>query len=53
MKVTFECPDKINGLMTLTVEEADYKESVEKKLKDYRNYSELNLTFDPNINIFL
>ena len=36
MKVTFECPDKINGLMTLTVEEADYKESVEKKLKDYR-----------------
>ena len=23
------------------------------RLKDYRNYSELNLTFDPNINIFL
>jgi len=23
------------------------------KLKDYRNYSELKLTFDPNINIFL
>ncbi len=36
MKVTFENPDKINGLMTLTVEEADYKENVEKTLKDYR-----------------
>lgn len=41
MKVTFECPDKINGLMTLTVEEADYKESVEKKLKDYRKKATL------------
>ncbi len=36
MKVTFENPDKINGLMTLTVEEADYKEDVEKALKNYR-----------------
>lgn len=36
MKVSFENPDKINGLMTLTVEEADYKEKVEKTLKDYR-----------------
>lgn len=36
MKVTFENPDKVNGLMTLTVEEADYKEKVEKTLKDYR-----------------
>lgn len=36
MKVTFENPDKVNGLMTLTVEEADYKEEVEKTLKDYR-----------------
>ena len=36
MKISFENPDKINGLMTLTVEEADYKENVEKKLKDYR-----------------
>ena len=25
MKVSFENPDKINGLMTLVVEEADYK----------------------------
>ena len=36
MKIQFENPDKVNGLMTLTVEEADYKESVEKTLKDYR-----------------
>ena len=36
MKITFENPDKINGQMTLVVEEADYKENVEKQLKDYR-----------------
>lgn len=36
MKVTFENPDKINGLMTLTVEEADYQANVEKTLKEYR-----------------
>lgn len=36
MKITFENPDKVNGLMTITVEEADYKAEVEKKLKDYR-----------------
>ncbi len=35
MKVSFENPDKINGLMTLVVEEADYKNEVEKTLKDY------------------
>ena len=36
MKIQFENPDKVNGLMTLTVEEADFKENVEKTLKDYR-----------------
>ncbi len=36
MNISFENPDKVNGLMTLTVEEADYKENVEKTLKDYR-----------------
>ena len=36
MKISFENPDKVNGLLTLTVEEADYKENVEKALKDYR-----------------
>ena len=36
MKISFENPDKVNGLMTLTVEESDYKDEVEKTLKDYR-----------------
>lgn len=36
MKISFENPDKVNGLLTLTVEEADYKENVEKTLKSYR-----------------
>ncbi len=36
MKVSFENPDKINGLLTITVEEDDYKADVEKTLKDYR-----------------
>ena len=36
MKVSFENPDKVNGLITLTVEEADYKDNVEKTLKNYR-----------------
>jgi trigger factor len=36
MKVTFDNPDKINGLMTIVVEEADYKDEVEKALKNYR-----------------
>ena len=41
MKVTFENPDKVNGLMTLTVEETDYKENVEKTLKDYRKKAQV------------
>lgn len=36
MKISFENPDKVNGLLTITVEEADYQASVEKTLKDYR-----------------
>lgn len=36
MKITFENPDKINGLITLTVEQEDYKENVEKELKKLR-----------------
>ncbi len=36
MKISFENPDKVNGLLTITVEEADYKEKVEKTLKNYR-----------------
>ena len=36
MKIQFEAPDKINGLMTITLEQADYQPEVEKTLKDYR-----------------
>lgn len=36
MKVSFENPDKINGLLTITVEDDDYKAEVEKTLKEYR-----------------
>ncbi|WP_424785216.1 trigger factor [Prevotella pallens] len=36
MKISFETPDKLNGLLTIVVEEQDYKEEVEKALKDYR-----------------
>lgn len=36
MNISFENPDKINGRLTMTVEESDYKEDVEKTLKDYR-----------------
>ncbi len=36
MKVSFDCPDKINGLMTVVIEEDDFKNDVEKELKNYR-----------------
>jgi len=36
MNIVFENADKVNGLMTLTVDESDYKDAVEKQLKDYR-----------------
>lgn len=36
MNISFENPDKVNGLLTITVEEADYATNVEKTLKDYR-----------------
>lgn len=36
MKISFENPDKVNGLLTLTVETADFQERVDKTLKAYR-----------------
>ena len=36
MKISFENPDKVNGLLTLTVETADFQDRVEKTLKAYR-----------------
>ena len=41
MKTTFDCPDKINGLLTMTIEPADYQEKVEKTLKDYRKKAQV------------
>ena len=36
MKISFENADKVNGQLTIVVEEADYNEKVAKTLKDYR-----------------
>jgi len=36
MNISFDAPDKINGLMTITLEKDDYQGEVEKTLKDYR-----------------
>lgn len=36
MNITFENPEKVSGLMTITVEEADYQDNVKKQLNDYR-----------------
>ena len=41
MKITFDCPDNINGLLTMTIEPADYQEKVEKTLKDYRKKAQV------------
>jgi trigger factor len=41
MNIQFECNDKVNGVMTITIETADYKEQVEKKLKDYRKKAQM------------
>lgn len=41
MKISFENQDKVNGLMTIIVEESDYKEKVEKSLKDYRKQANI------------
>lgn len=36
MNISFENPDKINGVMTITIDKEDYQSDVEKTLKDYR-----------------
>ena len=41
MKITFDCPDKINGVLTMTIEPADYQEQVEKTLKNYRKKAQV------------
>ena len=41
MKISFECTDKINGLLTMTIEAADYQDAVEKTLKNYRKKAQV------------
>ena len=41
MNITFEAPDKVNGLMTITLEQADYQGEVDKQLKDYRKRAQV------------
>ena len=41
MNISFECADKVNGLMTITLEKADYEEAVTKKLKEYRKKAQV------------
>ena len=41
MNIKFESADKINGLMTITIEQTDYQEAVDKKLKDYRKKAQV------------
>ena len=36
MKITFENPEKVSGVLTIVIDEADYQEDVNKTLKDYR-----------------
>ena len=41
MKISFDCADKINGLLTMTIEPADYQDAVEKTLKNYRKKAQV------------
>ena len=41
MNIKFESADKINGLMTITIEQADYQEAVDKQLKNYRKKAQV------------
>ncbi len=41
MQISFDNPEKVGGVLTLTVEEGDYKADVEKKLKEYRRHANM------------
>lgn len=41
MNITFENPDKVNGLLTITIEKEDYQEAVDKTLKNYRKKAQV------------
>ena len=36
MNISFETTEKVNGVLTMTIEKEDYQRDVEKSLKDYR-----------------
>ena len=36
MNISFENVDKVNGLLTITLEKADYEEKVTAAMKDFR-----------------
>ena len=46
MKISFENPDKINGLLTLVVEEEDYKNDVEKSICKNGSYQQARWSAD-------
>ena len=41
MNIKFESADKINGVMTISIERADYQEAVDKQLKNYRKKAQV------------
>jgi trigger factor len=41
MNTQFECTEQVNGLLTVTLEPADYQEAVTKKLKEVRKKAQM------------
>ena len=41
MNITFENPDKVSGVLTFVIEEADYQEDVKAQLKKYRKQANI------------
>lgn len=41
MNITFENPDKVSGVLTFVIEEADYQEDVNTQLKKYRKQANI------------
>ena len=46
MNISLENPEKVSGVLTLVVEEADFAGDVEKQLKDYRKKANGTTRFD-------
>lgn len=41
MKVNVQKKDDLNAVLTVNIEESDYREKVDKKLKDYRKQANI------------